>query len=92
MARLDIPNKKNGDPVPASEYNAVIAAINESACICHVTTEEYFKIPSVDRNTLYICHGKDDLIDYFYIGNDLIAKRDKGGGPTGFPLNFPIVF
>lgn len=92
MSRLDIPIKKDGDPVPAEEYNAVVAAINSTMAVQRLTTEEYFKLPSVDPNTTYLCRGKDGLIDYYYIGSDLIAKRDKGNGPTGFPYSFPIVF
>ena len=92
MPRLDIPIRKKGDPIPHEEYNAIVAAINESAAIRHLTTEEYFKLPSVDPNTTYFCRGKDGLIEYYYVGSELIAKRDKGNGPTGFPYSFPIVF
>ena len=57
-----------------------------------LTTEAYFKLPSVDPNTTYLCLDADGLIEYYYIGSNLIAKRDKGNGPIGFPYSFPIVF
>lgn len=92
MARLDISAKKKGDPVPHGEFNAIVAAINSSMAVERLTTEAYFKLPSVDPNTTYLCTGSDGRIEYFYIGSDLIARRDKGGGPSGFPYSFPIVF
>lgn len=92
MSRLDISKKKKGDPVPHEEYNAIVAAINATMAIERLTTEAYFKLPSVDPNTAYLCRGADGRIEYLYIGPDLIAKRDKGGGPNGFPYIFPIVF
>ena len=92
MSRLDIPVKKKGDPVPHEEYNAIVTAINSTMAVERLTTEAYFKLPSVDENTAYLCLDKDGLIEYYYIGSQLIAKRDKGNGPTGFPSSFPIVF
>lgn len=92
MARLDIPTKKAGDPVPHEEYNAIVAAVNSTMAVERLTTEAYFKLPSVDPNTTYLCLDADGLIEYYYIGSSLIAKRDKGNGPTGFPYSFPIVF
>ena len=92
MSRLDIPIKRKGDPVPHEEYNAIVAAINGSMVVRRLTLEAYKNLPAVDPNTTYLCFGSDGLIDSYYIGSDLIAQRNKGGGQAEFPYNFPIVF
>lgn len=92
MPKLDIPVKKRGDTIPHEEYNAIVAAVNASAGFCKLKTEEYFKLLSVDDSTTYLCLGADGQVDYMYIGSVLVARRDKGSGPNGFPYDFPIVF
>lgn len=92
MADLNVPNKKVGDKLKATEVNDIVNAIRSSCTQRRMPTEEYFKLQSYDENCFYILTDSNGLVDYMYLGTMLFAKRDTGGGSVGFPYSFPIVF
>lgn len=90
MATIEIPNKKPGDKLKATEVNMIVNSLKMACTMQKLTKEEYDLLPVVDSTCFYLCTGESGEVEYVYFGDMLFGTRSTGS--EGFPYTFPFSF